>query len=479
MTRRAITIAWLAAALLWGLWWISDTRLDQRAAQEQSGSAAGFAPLFPAGTVPWKEIDRVTLKRGESVRWEWVRGDGGWRQVSPFEFPIDGAIVDEQLALLAGLSAHTVGSGVDSEGPAESIAADGPVVSLHWGNATTSIALGRRLPAGCAWVAVDGAPRVARDDIHGAFLGADLKRWRRTSLFERADVECECLTSTAVAADGSVQRLEVRRDGPSWKLVSPVTTRADREAVERWLDALARARATGFVVDRPTDVGAFGLADPLATVEIRSVSRTRGADGAVVITPVVERLEIGAPIRAGASEHFARLAAHPEAIMEIDAAAVAAAMPPALSLVDATATGLRPADIRAIRLAPKDGSIARLERAGADWTLTDERGARAASSRAVEGLLSRICGDRATDIASGSAPSELFIGLIAVEGFDGRVLAEFSVSREVDAGRFGIDDHSGVLRIFPKSSALYLDGADYEVRDPSRGPLVPPVPLPR
>ncbi|MSR28785.1 MAG: DUF4340 domain-containing protein [Phycisphaerales bacterium] len=489
MSARRVFAAWLVALVAWLLVWGVMTAQSARSRTDGSEAGNGFAAVYTPGSVPWESVDRIEVSRGDLVAWQFLRRDGQWRQSQPFDFPLEGLLVEEILDTLRTLDARAApegsGSSADSLASASGISNDSPRVTVGWNGGSAALALGRRLPAGCAWIAPlkgDRLPRVARATVHDAFLGGDLRRLRRTALFERADVECQSIASSALASDGSVQHLEVLRDEASpssWRIAAPVSTRADREAVERWLDALARARATGFVVDSPTDRAAFGLDEPLATVQIRSSVRSVDPQGQIVDAPRVERLEIGAPVRAEAPERFARLASHPEAIMEIDEAAVAAAMPPALSLVDATATGLRPADIRGVRLEPGDASSARLERAAGDWMLVDTRGTRAADARAVEGLLARLCSDRATEIAQGAPPTELLLGRIVVEGFDGREIASLAISREVDGGRFGIDDGSGILRIFPRSTSLFLEAEDYEVRDPAATRVSPPVVLPR
>ncbi len=482
MKARNHVLVLCCAILAWGFWWALAVARERDGALRSDRGADGFVRVFAAKTVDWEGVNRIALSVGGDTAWEWERQaihGGAWRQTKPFDFPVEAPAVLELLTLVRTLEAR---DGVSGEVAGESSGLSDvalPMITLAWDGGHTEVKLGKRLPAGCAWIEREGAPMIAKALLHDALLRDDLKRWRRTSLFERADIESECITSTATGSDGSIQRLQVCRDGPAWKLTSPVSTRADREAVERWLDALARASATGFVTDSPGDLGAFGLTTPSANVEIKSIVRAPDSSGAVVSREAIERLEIGAPVRSGAPEHFARLAAYPGAIMEIDAAAVAAAMPPAISLIDATMSGLRPADVRALRLEPKDGVTFRLERSGAGWILADADGPREASVPAVVGLLSRLCNDRATEIAQGNAPADLFTGKIIAEGFDGRDIAVIGLSRETQGGRFGVDDGSGVLRIYPAATQLFIEADDYKVRDPAAKSVLPPVPLPR
>lgn len=465
MTWRTILILWVFAALVWiGGWFLWSVSVDSRTAQLDEG----FAPVFVSGSVPWSQIDQIEISRGGKNSFEFKRRDGRWFQTVPFEFPVDTArlmeVVDQAngLTARAGLADGSISTPelLDSIG----LGADAPFVNLAWKDGSVKVRFGRRLPAGFAWIDLGGEqvqPRAARSTLHDAALLTDLRQWRQTMLFARADVECDRLVSESPGRDGKTQRLEIVRDGSAWKVVSPIATRADRAAVERWLEALARAQASGFVVDRPVELMPFGLEKPAGVVEIHASMRKTDADGRVTLQPIVERLEIGAPIRSGATERFARLSNQPEAIMEIDGTAVAAAIPPTLLMIDPTATGQRPEDVRAIRLEPTVGEALRFERVGSDWKLSSASGAHATTTAKVNGLLGKLCDSRAAEITLSAAPADLLVGRIVLESFDGREISSVNVSRERNDGRFGVDDSSGVLRIFAPSLGLRFDASAY------------------
>lgn len=484
MTWRTICVLWVLAALVWiGGWFLWSVSVDSRAVQMNEG----FAPVFPAGSVPWSRIERIEISRGPNDRFEFVRRDGRWFQSAPFEFPMDGARLMEVVDQATGLTARIASTDGATETAefleSTGLGANAPSVTLAWndGGAVT-VRLGRRLPAGFAWIDLGGEhaqPRAARSALHDAALLNDLRQWRQTLLFSRADVDCDRLVCESAGRDGALQRLEIVRDGSAWKVVSPIATRADRAAVERWLEALARAQASGFVVDRPIELMPFGLDTPSGIVEIHASMRKTDADGRVSLQPMVERLEIGAPIRAGASERFARLTNQPEAIMEIDGTAVAAAIPPTLLMIDPTATGQRPSDVRAIRLEPVGGEALRIERLGSDWNMADVSGIHVAMVGKVDALLGKLCDSRAAEIMLSAAPADLVVGRIVLESFDGREISSIMVSRERNDGRFGVDDGSGVLRIFPPSLGLRFDAASYAIDDAGAIRSVPSaVPVP-
>jgi hypothetical protein len=251
--------------------------------------------------------------------------------------------------------------------------------------------------------------------------------------------------------------IELERRGASWQLVAPISTRADRAAVERWLEALARARAVGVVTDSAPNLAAFGLEAPFGAVEVRSTRRV--PDGGAVREEIVsERVEIGAPVRPGTEERYARIAGRPD-VLELDAASTATFMPLPMALVEATATGARAADVREI-VVEQDGQVSwSAARDGAGWRV--RRGADGYSepvdATPVDALLSLLCEGRASDISLHPAPAELTVATVRLLGFDGRTVAAVRISRENDGGRWGMDDGSGVLRVWPSATIVPLE----------------------
>lgn len=466
---RASLIIWmiatLAAVSAWLLWRIS---VDPRAIHIDDG----FVSAFADGAVPWSSIERIEIVRGPNSRFEFTRRSGRWFQSAPFEFPVESARLMEVIDQAAKLTARRDAIGGDvaaSMLESTGLGPNAPFITFGWSGGQSTIRLGRRLPAGFAWIDFGGEhpqPRAARSTLHDTALLNDPRQWRQTLLFSRADVECDRLISQSVGSDGAIQRLEVVREGSAWKVVSPIATRADRAAVERWLEALERAQASGFVVDSPSDLIAFGLDKPSAFVEIQASTRTADTQGRVTNTPLIERLELGWPIRSGAAERFARLSNYSQAIMEVDGTAVAAAIPPPLLMIDPTAAGVRPEDVKIIRIEQNGAESVRIERVAADWKLSDAGGTRPAQATKVDELLSKLCQSRATEVTLSAAPANLSLGRVVLESFDGREIASIKVSRESNEGRFGLDDGSGVLRIFPSALGIRFEPAFYQAKEP-------------
>ncbi|MSR69505.1 MAG: DUF4340 domain-containing protein [Phycisphaerales bacterium] len=457
MNWRMTLGIWMAALALWfGAWSLWNVATDARA----NRVLQGFAPVFPAGSVPWNDVDRIEISSGDRPPLTFTRTAGQWSQTTPFVFRVDASGPQQLIAQASTLIAQNVAIQSDASSSATGLDEKAATIAFAWEGGEARIRLGGRLPAGKAWIDLPSGAigaRLAPATLHDLVLARDLVKWRQTALFSRADIDCNRIVCESLDRLGKVQRLEVAREGAAWMVISPIKTRADRAAVERWLEALARTHASGFVADLPHDLLPFGLETPAASLEIHASARRTLADGQVVVEPLLERLEIGAPVRRGAQEHFARLAAHPEAIMEIDGTVVAAAIPPSLLMIDPTASGLRPSDIRAVRVEPASGVAVRLERVAGEWNAATPAGVCSASTAKVAALLARLCDNRATEIMLQVAPADLVIGKIVLESFDGRDLAVLTLSRERDGGRFGIDDGSGVLRIYPAALDVRFD----------------------
>jgi hypothetical protein len=452
---RTIAAAWIvaavAAAAAWTLWRAGPVTIGVTSRARVLG---GLQP---------HEVRVVRVRVGEGPAVAWRREGTGWRQSEPFECRVDDQAIDTLVAAALGLEADAA----ERADPVDALLAaarlDAPLATVELGDGTSmrSLSLGRRLPGGRAWVRADpssgGNPQVADGALHGMLLELDPRQWRDARLFTRADIECDAVSAELRGRDGVPRKIELARQGAGWRLVAPIATRAERAAVERWIEALARARALGVVSDSAPNLAAFGLEAPFGAVEIRSVRRVPDGDSVREET-VVERVEIGAPVRPGAEERYARIAGRPD-VLELDAASAATFMPLPMALVEATATGVRPADVREV-VVERDGQVAwTAARDASAWRA--RRGAdgdpQAVDAREVDQLLTLLCEGRASDISLHPAPAELSVATVMLLGFDGRTLAAVRISREANDGRWGMDDGSGVLRVWPSSAIVPID----------------------
>ena len=452
---RTIAAAWLVAACAAGaalfLWTAGP------------GAALPGARVRALAGIRAGTVDEVRVTAGSAPPVAWRRDARGWTQSEPFECRVDGDAIDTLVSVALALEAQPPERTESSESLLSAARLDAPLVSIELaaGDVRRTLALGRRLPGGQAWIRVDptsgGPPQVADGALHGMLLELDPRQWRDARLFTRADLECDGVSAALRGRDGVSRTIELARRGAGWQLVAPIATRADRAAVERWIEALARARALGVVTDSAPNLAAFGLDAPFGSVEVRSTRRVPDGDS-VREESIVERVEIGAPVRPGAEERYARIVGRPD-VLELDAASTATFMPLPMALVEATATGVRAADVREL-LVEQDGQVTwSAARDGAAWLMRLDAGADAepVDARPVESLLTLLCEGRASDISLHPAPAELALGTVRLIGFDGRTLASVRISREPGGGRWGLDDGSGVLRVWPSSATVPIE----------------------
>ena len=452
---RTIIAAWCLAAcamaVAWTLW---------RTGPADSVSAARAKVLTGMQA---SGVTVVRVRVGDAPAVAWRREAVGWRQSEPFECRVDGAAIDALVGTALALEADAPERAGSPDALLAATRLDVPVVTVELGDGSRArtLALGRRLPGGRAWIRADpasgGLPQVADGALHGLLLELDPRQWRDARLFTRADVECDAVSAELRGRDGVPRKIELARRGAGWQLVGPISTRADRAAVERWLEALARARALGVVTDSAPNLAAFGLDAPFGAVEVRSTRRVPDGD-AVREEETVERVEIGAPVRPGAEERYARICGRPD-VLELDAASTATFMPLPMSLVEATASGARMADVRELAV-ERNGMLSwSATRDGSGWRVRrgDAGDAQPVDAQPVDALLALLCEGRASDISLHPAPADLEVATVRLVGFDGRTVAAVRISREGDGGRWGMDDGSGVLRVWPASTVVPLD----------------------
>ena len=137
--------------------------------------------------------------------------------------------------------------------------------------------------------------------LHALVLDGDLRQWRSLQVRGPGGPDVAEVEVRYGASPG--QRMLLRRTAGRWAMEQPVPTRADGDAVRRYLDALERAEADGFVEDSPADLAAFGLAQPERGVRLAGAGGDAGGAGSAPVLAV----DVGAEAAQGAPERFARI----------------------------------------------------------------------------------------------------------------------------------------------------------------------------
>jgi len=470
MKTRSICILAVIALLAVVGWWSvrghSDTSTDRTAR----------ASLFAADEIPLEQIDRIELTRSNEEPIVFVRTATGWIQQSPFVHPADPASIREVIDVSAALQTTRAvdPASIDPEARAAlGLTPPAATLKLTWPGGERSVELGRRTVAGRAWAHVVGRSEAASIDasLHTIAVDGDPRQWRSTHLYEPGPADVGSIELRYGLAPS--QRLTLARAAGKWRIESPVSTRADADAVRGYLEALARAQADAFVTDSPNDWSTFGLSAPERSVRLYAANVAAASTPAVMVGAI----DVGVTAAEGAQERFGRIAER-ATVVQLGTKALAALFPPPAFFVDPRGTDVVQADVRAVTFTAFDptglndaaastlGSpltpTFRLERTLDGWNIiTPDADPRPASTERARKLLAQLCEARAPAVAFQRMPEALRIGEFTLFGAGGVQLARVRLAHEPD-GQWAIDSDDGVLRVFPKGFDLAIDAAAYQ-----------------
>ncbi len=446
MRWRTVLLAWVVALLAVVAW-------------------AALEVVVSSGTVPvaplvWQppaadSVDRIEINRGRGEPLVFERTGPAWRQTKPIAVQVEPMAIRQLIDAALGLQSE---GGVDFTGSDEAralgLAEGAPEVLFRAGSKEFRFALGHRISAGRAWVRMNGEPGAHRTmaALHELALSADERQWRRRALFERADVDADRVSVEALDARSDKRiALEVVRDGSVWRMERPVRTRADQEGVLRLLEALGGAAVTGFVVDNPESVAAFGLDNPVAAIEVESTQRTVN-NGVVSSQKRIEGVLLGTQLLTGSPDRFAMIRGL-NSVLELDGPTIASLLPDLSQLIDARASGVAVADVTGMQVVMANGKEIKLGRKGESWLLESSwvpmPQPRELPSDIPNRLLEKLCTAKASGFELGSAPEKLLMATVTLLGLDSKPAATLRISHEeIPGGKWAIDAGDGLLRVF-------------------------------
>lgn len=462
MKMRSIYILAITALLAVFGWW------SVRGHSDASADRSARASLFAADEIPLERIDRIELMRGNDVPIVFVRTATGWIQQSPFAHPADPAAIREVIDVSAALQTTRAVDPASIDPAARAALGLSPpaaTLKLAWPGGERSVELGRRTVAGRAWARVMGRTEAASIDasLHAIAVDGDPRQWRSMHLYEPGPTDVGGIELRYGLAPS--QRLTLARAAGKWRIESPVSTRADAEAVRGYLEALARAQADAFVTDSPNDWSAFGLSAPERSVRLFA---------ALPPNVIIGAIDVGVTAAEGAQERFGRIAER-ATVVQLGTKALAALFPPPAFFVDPRGSDVVQADVRAVTFTAfdptgiSDAAAAapvpafRLERTLDGWNITTPGSdPRPASIERARKLLAQLCEARAPAVAFQRMPEALRIGEFTLFGAGGAQLARVRIAHEPE-GQWAIDSDDGVLRVFPMGFDLAMDAAAYQV----------------
>ncbi len=269
MKPKTLLVLALVVAALGAFVWFYERKLpstEERAEQSKKVLAVKSADV-EAIDIAWGEqavrLEREpTPAKRDAAPADTAAAPATWRIVSPIQATADRFAVERLLDSLTGLEKQRTLEAPDRK----ELGLDAPRATVELGTAKgkTALQIGADLPASNAMaVAIGGSPD-AFVVSNGVF--ADLTKapgdWRSKDLFTatREDI-------SRVALEGAGQKVLFAKRGEEYWLESPLTDRADRDAVGRLLGDLTGLRAANFLDTPDKSLAEMGLAPPQGAVE--------------------------------------------------------------------------------------------------------------------------------------------------------------------------------------------------------------------
>lgn len=427
------------------------------------GDDAAAGPLFTAQDLPVARINRITLRRGDDAALVFERNKDAWTQVEPFAFVMDPFSISR---LAVDASELVAVDGVDTSGPnaltAEALSLDPPEAELtfEWPEGSLALELGRRGIAGRAYLRIKGEDRihVVGQALHDRAIEMDAREWRDRRIFHNAGVESDRI----VRKEGELP-VVLERDQRRWVMREPVVTRTDPVATNELFHAVGNAVMGGFILDQPDTraMERFGLIPPAATFEITTERPVLDGEEVTRIGET-QRLLVGSAIGAGSLERFGMIEGQP-VVFRLTVPVLQALFARPKHLADPTACGVQPADVMSMRIRGQSGEFdlrRDLDRwlapnagpAGEDLELHGPQ---------VDELLDQLTSLRAPLVEIMDYPSDLEVATITLYGSGMRPLDTVRIARELDTGRWALENGDNVLRIFPESLSMRLTPEDF------------------
>lgn len=434
-TYIALLLALITGAAAYALW------------RSETGAAAGStaeSALLTADAFPAAQINRIELRRGSDQRFVFARDERGWMQIEPFLHPVDEFSLGQLVQLAANLRVGRTLSQDAAKNSTDdaSLGLNPPrgVVRYAWDGGDVSLRLGRGSMGGRAYlqVGVDGPVHVVNRDLHDRALDMDPREWRLRRLFTHAGAD-----SSRVRSRQFNRNIELTKERRTWRMTAPVTTRVDEVRIVEFLAEVNRAQHSGFMLDQPDDLAAFGLLDPDAELTV---------DTSVGEQVITERLIVGAPITSGSSDRYAIIEGRPT-VVRLTGDALTRLFPDEGTFISLSVTGIDPSNVKSIRISGPEGEFT-LERRVVDaqevWVSLDHNNQRV-PARPVTTLLEMLTQFQATGLLAEPYQAEHEVAVITLFGYDGGPLDAVRIARPNANGDWFFDNGDGLQRLLPPS----------------------------
>jgi len=396
------------------------------------GSTRTSENLIQSTKIRFDTIQQIELhKNGKAL--EFVKTNGKWWQVSPFEMRMDSA---SMMALIRSVqSVQRVGEITEETALSTlGLGENSNSISLSDGKETVTIYLGRKTLGGRSYARVDDmSPVVVDQSLHRRVIDMDYKMWRDVRLFP--DFAIDGLAIERVVKE---DRLLLKRTSGVWEMKEPTSARVDQEILIEWIGRIAAMRVGSFVIDEPTDLSMFGLLNPSATF---SVSDRNGT---------THSLLVGGRVSASSKDRYVMIDGRP-VVFKVRWKLLSQLFPAPEIFIDATGSAVSRFDVKRITIR-SSGSEVVLIRNLEQWL--NEKGV-PYDAKQVDDLLRWVLETKPPSVAIGQYPKVDELATITLEGYDLLPLDTVRIAQDPSGGLI-LENGDNVLRLHPAESLSVL-----------------------
>lgn len=343
-----------------------------------SGGASATEPIlsFDPGaleavthTAPDGTVRRI--QRTEQGGWMWSSGDASWPAIFPSR-------AQAAITTLANLTP----SGEARR--AESVPENSHTITIETADAEPrTLRFSADSLGGLALAQADDGPVVRIDTtVVQPFIDPGLDSWRiNTALPDLFDASRISLSSEEAP-------IMLARTQGTWRIVSPISARAEPAAVQALKDSLSRITIQRFLPADSSTRSDRGTASPQMTISLERDQRSPDASADVPVRTTSWGLRIGDAANADGSVLYADPIPDRGLVFHVNAAGVRAVSTSPRNYLALTATGVLPADVFGVRIRNLDG-VTTYRRELDDWKrITPDGVSERTESAPLERLLS-------------------------------------------------------------------------------------------
>jgi len=363
-------------------------------------------PVFDEGGIDTAAVTTITLTDSDGDDVVLRKADGEWYQVEPVRFKVNNWSISDIPSDVAGLK-YTKRIEPSPELTLERMGLDPArlVLTLEGEGVSRTIRLGRAAAVGRAYAQIDDASTVyvVNEDLHEALVGKTPSEWRRRSL---EDVPLGRTEAVRIEREGKPTVELIKRDG-KWALAAPVTGRADREAVEKIIQAINNASIDEFIEDEPESLASYGLAEPgtTVTVEIAAAQSAEDVGGEERDEPGAYVLKIGSP-RGLEGESFAAMVGQTPVVFSLTRSTVEKFDVATDDLRDPNLTPVARADVRGITVERPNNPPIQVVKEEGRWTFGEPAPEFEVDRDAADALLTALVETTAEDFIADAEIAE-------------------------------------------------------------------------